>query len=151
MQIGSKEAAHACLHPGTTVWSDVVWGQGRGRLESAVSRGRLPLNHFILSGLGVIKLLFSLTLGRVGRQAACHCYQLLLRTGFYFSQMGRLHFFISCSMFLIKKKKCLIRLCRSSCFLTPQCLESTNFITKFFFDCHCCRKIWSIIHPSITT
>lgn len=104
MQMGPKEAAHACLHPGATVWSAGIWGQGRGRLESAVSRGRLPLNHFILSGLGVIKLLFSLTLCRVGRQVACHCYQLLLRTGFYFSQMGRLHFFISCSMFLIIKK-----------------------------------------------
>lgn len=143
MQIGPKEAAHTCLHPGAPVWSDVIWGQGRGRLESAVSRGRPPLNHFILSGLAVIEL-FILTLGRVGRQIACQCYQLLLRTGFYFSQMGRLHFFISCSMFLIKKK-CLIRLCRSSCFLTPKCLESTNFIT--IFDCHCCRRIQSIIHP----
>lgn len=103
MQIGPKEAAHACLDPGTTVWSDVIWGEGRGRLESAVSRGSLPLNHFILSRLGVIKLLFRLMLGRGGRQVACHCYQPLLRTGLYFSQMGRLHFFISCSMFLIKK------------------------------------------------
>lgn len=144
-----KEAAHACLYPGTMVWSDVIWGQGR--LESAMSRGRLSLNHFILSRLGVLKLLFSLTLGRVGRQAACCWYQLLLGTGFYFSQMGRLHFFISCSMFLIKK--CLIRLCRSGCFLTPvnQVFGKYRLHHEVTFDCHCCRKIQSIIYPSITT
>lgn len=156
LQIGLKKAAHACLHPGTTVWFDIIWGQGRGRLESKMSRGRLPLNHFILSRLGVIKLLFSLTIGRVGRQVACHCYQLLLRTGFYFSQIGRLHFFISCSVFLIKK--CLIRLCRSGCFLTPVLSPNVNRAFGKYklhhgvtFDCHCCKKIQSIIHPSLTT
>lgn len=128
----------ACTHPGTTVWSDVIWGQWRGRLESAVSRRRLPLNHFILNRLAVVQLLLSLTLGRVGRQVACHCYQLLLRTGFYFSQMGRLHFFLSCSVFLIKK--CLIRLCRSGCFLTPECLESTNLISKLFLTAFSAEK-----------
>lgn len=85
--------------------------EGGYNLLTPISWGRLSLKYFILSRLGVIKIQFSSTLGRVGRQLTCLQYHCFWGLDFISVKWG----FISYSMFLIKKPKNLFRLCRSGC------------------------------------